>query len=200
MSVFLLQNNQHVHQILDDRESAFHVLTWSALRYTAHSHQDDVGPQMKPYDEVDVHRDGNVKGGFRKELMIRKPLEVTFYPPALHELIDDLRILFCERYRELTSDARKFPLGSRNPSQFYATIEAEHRERCEAMRTRSVFEYVFRQRLASGDWSGDRAAQENYIRKRKALDPPTGPCRSSKSRKSNPPTNSSQKSDGSSRK
>ena len=102
MSVFLLQNNQHVHQILDDQESAFHVLTWSALRYTAHSHQDDVGPQMKPYDEMDVYCNGNVKGGFRKELMIRKPLEVTFYPPALHELIDDLHALFELRYPPLS--------------------------------------------------------------------------------------------------
>jgi len=45
---------------------------------------------------------------------------------VLHELIDDLCVLFCEHYRGLTSDARKFPLGSRNPSQFYATIKAEH--------------------------------------------------------------------------
>ena len=83
MSAALLQNNQHVHEILDDWESAFHLLTWSALRYT---------PHMKPYDEMDVYCNGNVKGGFHKELMIRKPLEVTFYPPTLHELIDGLRV------------------------------------------------------------------------------------------------------------
>ncbi len=47
------------------------MLTWSALHYTTHSYQDDVGLQMKPYDEVDVHCNGNVKGkGFHKELMI----------------------------------------------------------------------------------------------------------------------------------
>ncbi len=70
MLVFLLQNNQHVHQILDDRESAFHVLTWFTLRYTAYSHQDDVGLQMKPYNEVDVHRNGGVEGGKLKRDMI----------------------------------------------------------------------------------------------------------------------------------
>ena len=82
MSVFLLQNNQHVHQILDDQESAFHVLTWSALRYTAHSHQDDVGPQMKPYDEMDVHCNGGVEGGKLKRDIIREPLQVIFHPPC----------------------------------------------------------------------------------------------------------------------
>ena len=94
MSVFLLQNNQHVHQILDDRESAFHVLTWSALRYTAHSHQDDVGPQMKPYDEVDVHRNGDVEEGKLKRDMIQETLQVIFHPPMLHKLIDNLCALF----------------------------------------------------------------------------------------------------------
>ena len=59
-----------MHQILDDWEFAFHVLTWSVLRYTAYSHQNDVGPQMKSYDKVDVHHNGNVKRGFCKKLMI----------------------------------------------------------------------------------------------------------------------------------
>ena len=126
MSVTLLENNQHVHGIIDDRESAFHLLTWSALRYTAHSHQDDVGPQMKPYDEVDVHRDGGVEGGRLKGYMIQDPLKVTFHPPALHELIDDLRIFFRERYRGLTSDAKAYP-------QLYPALEAEHHKKCEVM-------------------------------------------------------------------
>ena len=42
MSIALLQDEEHEHEILDDRESAFHLLTWSALRYTSHSHQDNV--------------------------------------------------------------------------------------------------------------------------------------------------------------
>jgi len=59
-----------MHEILDDQESVFHLLMWSALHYTPHSSQDDVGPYMKPYDEMDVYCNGNVKGGFCKELMI----------------------------------------------------------------------------------------------------------------------------------
>ena len=70
MSVALLQNNQHMHEILDDWESAFHLLMWSALHYTLYNSQDDMGPHMKFYDEMDVYCNGNIKRGFCKELMI----------------------------------------------------------------------------------------------------------------------------------
>ena len=62
MSVALLWNNQHVHGILDDWESAFHVLTWSSLHYTAHSRHANIGLLMYPYDEAKVDWDKNVKG------------------------------------------------------------------------------------------------------------------------------------------
>ena len=54
MLVALLQarEHEHEHEILDDQESAFYVLTWSVLCYTAHSHQDNIKPYMVPYDEV----------------------------------------------------------------------------------------------------------------------------------------------------
>ena len=90
MSIALLQNNQHVHKILDNWESAFYLLMWSILRYTPHSSRDDMGPHMKPYDKMDIYCNENIKGGFCKKLMIQKPLEVIFYPPALHESIDGL--------------------------------------------------------------------------------------------------------------
>ena len=189
MSVALLQNTQDVHEILDDRESAFHVLTWSALRYTPHSSRDDVGPHMKPYDEIDVYCNGNVKGGFRKELMILKPLEVTFYPPELHNLIDELRRWFHERYRTLEPDVG-IPLGEGTGAKIAITnnldaAKTHHDRVCEAMRQRDTLVRVFRQKLASGDWSEDCVAQDNYTRKRKALDQPTSSHHSSKSRKSN---------------
>ena len=171
MSVFLLQNNQHVHQILDDRESAFHVLTWSALRYTAHSHQDDVGPQMKPYDEVDVHRDGNVKGGFRKELMIRKPLEVTFYPPALHELIDDLRALFELRYP---------PLSVTSCDDVHCLWKARNARRLQQMKCRDGLVRIFREWLRSSDWLPADTAKANALGKRVAQDTNSRPSKSQK--------------------
>ena len=102
MSVALLENNQHVHGILDDRESAFHVLMWSALHYTAHSSRDDMGPHLKPYDEMDVYHNENVKGGSRKKNMIWDPLKVIFHPPVLHKLIDNLHALFDLHYLPLS--------------------------------------------------------------------------------------------------
>jgi len=136
MSVFLVQNNQHVHQILDDWESAFHVLTWSVLCYTAHSHQDDVGPQIKPYNEVDVHHDGDVEGGKLKGYIIQNGLKVIFHPPALHKLINDLCIFFQEYYRDLASDALAF-------SQLYPALEAEHHKKCEVMQKCGLLVDIF---------------------------------------------------------
>ena len=79
-----------MHKILDDQESAFHVLTWSLLYYTAHSRHINIGLLMHPYDEVKINWDRNVKEGDSKINMIQKPLEVIFCSPALHNLIEDL--------------------------------------------------------------------------------------------------------------
>jgi len=49
---------------------------------------------MKPYDEVDVHRDRGVEGGRLKRDMIQNGLKVIFHLPALHKLINDLHIFF----------------------------------------------------------------------------------------------------------
>ena len=183
MSVALLQNNRHVHEILDDRESAFHVLTWSALRYTAHSRHDNMGSLMDPYDEVKVDWYGNVKRGSGKRDMIRQPLEVTFYPPALHNLIEDLHTWFEERYRVVKRNAR-FPQGPKNfpNANDVANDAAQHDELCEVMRAQGTLVAIFRQWLAE-DWPEDDTAQDNYARKRKASHPPTTSYRSSKSRK-----------------
>ena len=189
MSVALLQNTQDVHEILDDRESAFHVLTWSALRYTAHSSRDDVGPHLMPYDEAIAYRSGAVEGGTGKGYMIQNGLKVIFHPPELHELIDELRRWFCERYRILEPDV-EIPLGEGTGTKIAITdnldaAKTRHHRLCKAMRQRDTFIRVFRQKLASGDWSEDCAAQDNYTCKRKALDHTTSSHHSSKSRKSN---------------
>ena len=72
MSVALLQNTQDIHEILDDWKSVFYVLTWSVLCYTTHSSRDDVGPYMKPYDEIDVYCNRCVEGGRLKRDMIQE--------------------------------------------------------------------------------------------------------------------------------
>ena len=171
MLVFLLQNNQHVHQILDDRESAFHVLTWSALRYTAHSHQDDVGPQMKPYDEVDVHRDGGVEGGRLKRDMIQNGLKVIFHPPALHKLIDDLRALFDLRYP---------PLSVTSYDDVHCLWKARNARRLQQMQCRDGLVRIFREWLRSSDWLPADTAKANALGKRVAQDTNLRPSKSQK--------------------
>ena len=91
-----------MHQILDNRESAFHVLTWSVLRYTAHSYQDDVGLHLIPYDEAIAYLNEAVKGSTSKRDMIQNGLKVIFHPPMLHKLIDNLCALFELRYPPLS--------------------------------------------------------------------------------------------------
>ena len=67
-----------------------------------------------------VYRNGTVEGGFCKRGMIQSALEVTFHPPALHELIDN------SCFMSDTSDAKRFLLGDESSSQFYAAAKAEH--------------------------------------------------------------------------
>jgi len=171
MSVFLLQNNQHVHEILDDWESAFHVLTWSALRYTAHSSWDDVGSQMKPYDEVDVHRDGGVEGGRLKRDMIHHGLKVIFHPPPLHNLIEDLRSLFDLRYP---------PLSVTSHDDIYGLWKARNARRLKQMKDRDGLVRTFREWLRSPEWLPADTAKANALGKRVAQDTNLRPSKSQK--------------------
>ena len=203
MSIALLQNSQHVYEILDNWESAFHLLVWSALCYTYHSSWDDVGigPHIKLYDEMDVYCNGTVKGGTGERDMIQEHLRVTFYSPVLHELIDRLHGWFCKRYSILGHNTSTSSENSDVKSiKIFDDIKACYHRQYEKIQKYAALVHIFQQKLTSGDWSEDCAAQENYICKCKVLDPPTDPCCSSKSWKSNPPTDSSQKSNDSSRK
>ena len=145
-----------MHGILDDRESAFHVLMWSALRYTAHSSRDDVGPHMKPYDEAVAYRDGNVQGGSGKKNMIWDPLKVTFHPPALHELIDDLRALFDLRYP---------PLSVTLCDDIHCLWKAKNARRLQQMKCHDGLVRIFREWLRSPDWLPADHGQSKCSRK-----------------------------------
>ena len=148
-------------QILDDRESAFHVLTWSALHYTPYSHQDDVGPQMKPYDEVDVHRDGGVEGGRLKGYMIQNGLKVIFHPLTLHKLIDDLRALFELHY---------LPLLVTSYNDVHCLWKARNVRRLHQMKCRNRLVRIFREWLRWSDWLPVDTAKANALGKCVAQD------------------------------
>ena len=171
MSVALLRNNRHVHGILDNRKSVFHVLTWSLLRYTAHSRHANMGLLMHPYDEAKVDWNGNVKGGDSKINMIREPLEVTFYPPALHELIDDLRTLFELRYP---------PLSVTSCDDVHCLWKARNARRLQQMKCRDGLVRIFREWLRSSDWLPADTAKANALGKRVAQDTNLQPSKSQK--------------------
>ena len=89
-----------------------------------------------------------------------------------------------------------------NVSTFSENSNVESTKIFDAIKTRYHRQYekiwkhaplvrIFLRKLALGDWSEDCEAQENYTHKYKVLDPSTIPYRSSKSRKGNPPTDSS---------
>ena len=141
-----------MHEILDDQKSVLYLLMWSALYYTSYSSQDDMGPHMKSYDEINVYCNGNVKGGFCKKLMIWKPLEVIFYSLTLYELIDRLCGWFCERYSMLRRNASTFSENSDAEStKIFDAIEAYYHRQCGKIQRHAILVHIFWQKLASGD-------------------------------------------------
>src|SRR6201986_2612132 len=67
MSAALLHNNEKPHELVDDRESSLHVLTWTALRFTKHTISGGGSSRfLRAFDEEYKDEDG-VKGGDLKK-------------------------------------------------------------------------------------------------------------------------------------
>ena len=145
------------------------MLMWSALRYTAHSSRDDVGPHMKPYDEIDVYRNRNVKGGSGKMYMIQNGLKVTFHPPELHNLIDDLRALFDLHYP---------PLSVTLCDDIHCIWKARNARHLKQMKYRDGLVRIFREWLQSPHWLPVDMAKVNALGKRVAQDTNSRPSKS----------------------
>ena len=101
MSIALLQNRKHEHEILDNLESAFHMLTWSTLHYTAYSSHANMGLLIDLYNEAKIDWNGTVVRGWLKSNIIYHPLKVSFHLPVLHTLIEEFCAWFDEYYRIL---------------------------------------------------------------------------------------------------
>jgi len=110
MSVAILQDPEKVHDICDDRESAFYVLTWTALRYGNHDqmHPDRLSRHLERYD-YSYPAGKHIKGGELKRLMLCACIlskEVTFNPP-LNRLIEDLTAHLHARYVKIEASSQK---------------------------------------------------------------------------------------------
>jgi hypothetical protein len=102
ISAALLLNVEKLHELQDDRESSLHLLTWIALRYTAHNLKPrDLSGLLEMFDET-FFSDQGVNGGRIK----RGHLGTQYIPtvvkfnnrPQLDKLIEELTDVFAVRY------------------------------------------------------------------------------------------------------
>jgi hypothetical protein len=120
MSAQLLTSPNSVHQMEDDRESAFHVLLWVAMLYSRHhvlvrmpptgnpsssSMQDTPHTGMRTYtrqfDEAYIDDSGTVKGGSLKQnLFMSTDLSKLKFDgrPQLDALLEELAVALAVRY------------------------------------------------------------------------------------------------------
>ncbi|KAF8184433.1 hypothetical protein BJ912DRAFT_1060958 [Pholiota molesta] len=123
MSAMLQDRPNRPHQIQDDRESAFHVLLWIALRYTESNVHDtpllgsdltasetidtiphnDVINLMRAYDEAYVDGSGAIRGGLVKQALftsdVLSRLEFSGRP-ELNALVEEFVETFKVRYEK----------------------------------------------------------------------------------------------------
>ena len=104
MSAAILQDPKKQHDAEDDRESAYHLLNWLALRYTAHDKIDKLHRYLVHFDEC--YKDGPFEGGGdSKKNRIITPLPITFESSNLNPLLEELRKVFVVRYERPPSRA-----------------------------------------------------------------------------------------------
>jgi len=83
MSAAILQDLEKVHDICDDGESAFHVLTWIALCYGHHNEDqpDHLRQYLKQYDFFysagKFAKGGELKMRYFRQYWLRKPQSTT---------------------------------------------------------------------------------------------------------------------------
>jgi len=101
MSAAILQEPRKVHDICDDRESAFHVLTWTALCFGNHNktQPDRLRQYLKQYDYYYSAGQFTKGGELKIHALLQAVLanEVTFNPPLdrlIKDLTDHLRVRY----------------------------------------------------------------------------------------------------------
>ena len=97
---------QRIQSIVDDHESAIHVLTWlalalAALRYIKQDKLDNLHTYLTIYDQVDCHQSKGIATGGRPK-GTNSP--TNFQHDPLNRLLSILRKTFSARYRETYPD------------------------------------------------------------------------------------------------
>lgn len=107
ISCRLLQDSTLVQTPEDDRESAFWVLLYCALRFSA----SDLSPQgrsnlLAKFDESAPAETGHV-GGVHKKDLLSKPFTFKFTSSPINDLLEELRAVFAAAYEPEPSEAAK---------------------------------------------------------------------------------------------
>jgi hypothetical protein len=107
MSAAILQNRDKPHDVEDDRESAYHLLNWPALRYTKHDRIGDLPHYLAHFDQRFTLEGSAEKGGELKKSRLTMPLPITFKScPNLNSLLEELGEAFAARYHKPPSQAQ----------------------------------------------------------------------------------------------
>ena len=172
ISAALLRNPQRLQTIEDDRESAIHLLTWLALRYTKHDELDDLNTYLTMYDEVDRRKSKGIATGGRAKGNLFFGQLPTFASDPLNRLIE-VRRTFSARYgetypddvtqqaKDLVAQAEANP--AMDPTMYYQLAPYIYISRLEALRKRNWLVEVFNKHLESDDWPTCDKAVANDI-------------------------------------
>ncbi|KAF8872107.1 hypothetical protein CPB84DRAFT_1967539 [Gymnopilus junonius] len=182
MSAALLKSPSSKHDIEDDRESAFYVLIWTALRYSKHitrptptsgPARDDVVEFLRGFDEYYLDASGNPKGGVAKSaFMLGKTLSraVQFDGrPQLDILLRVLNNVFKVRYEgepEEEELQELKDLEAKGPSaagSCRVTVAYKYFDRLKQLGERGWLVQTIRTHLGTTNWPQDDVADPQEI-------------------------------------
>jgi len=190
MSAALLNDPSIPHEHEDDRESAFYVLLWLALRFTRHTavpkassstamtsaslpKDDDIVLFLRAFDEAYANASGDVRGGGLKVAylagkLLAKGLQFT-KRPELDSLVTKLKAVFKVRYEDEPDDEKfermRKMKADNNISEdiLLDNIAYDFEARLTKLRRRGWLVNTIRTHLNAGEWPNDDRAEPQRI-------------------------------------
>ncbi|KAF9476315.1 hypothetical protein BDN70DRAFT_863521 [Pholiota conissans] len=174
MSIALLEKRSAYHDIEDDRESAFWLILWIALRFTNNVIPEDArnnfSKLMKAFDEVFVHDDGTTSGGSAKStfLLRYESQKIGFTDrKELETLLEELAAVLGVRYHNrppqtsfVTLQEIEDNLKLNPQSQLMQKVRDDspayiYKNRAEKLKEKGWFVKTIRMYLDKGQWPLD---------------------------------------------
>ena len=173
MSAALLHNNEKPHELIDDRESSLHVLTWTALRFTKHTISGGGSSRfLRAFDEEYEDEDGvQSEETSRGDSFVSReiPRMIKFDGrPQLDALIEELTEAFAVRYEKPPSaeeiKALEEAQSANLPPSIMAGLTAfKYQKHLDDLATPSWLVDTFRRHLNTGHWPPSDQAQGQPI-------------------------------------